>query len=391
MRIAINTLAARGGGGSTFPKNLIAALAEEDKENEYFIFVTEQKEKEFKVKRDNFRFIVCPFASRSVGHRVFWEQTVLPFILKRNKIDVLYLPNSVDIFFAPVRSIITITNMGVFCYGRYPNSKILNIRILLLNKLSKLSLKSSDRVVAVSNFVRDYINEKLGVPWQKIKMIYHGKDEMFCLSSSDAKRDYLKTLGISGDYIFTASKMVPYTNLHGLIEGFELFKKKEANSSMKLLVAGERWDDLYYETLQDLIERNGLKDDVIFLGYVPYDQMPTLHWNARLFVLPSTLEACPITLIEAMGCGAIIAASNIDPIPEICQDTALYFDPYDPEDIAEKIELGLRDEELRRRLSKKAVRRSKDFCWERAARQTLAVFKEVYDKGHNLNAKDILS
>ena len=95
--------------------------------------------------------------------------------------------------------------------------------------------------------------------------------------------------------------------------------------------------------------------------------MVQLYSRASGFVFPSTLEACPQTLIEAMSCGVPIAASNAMLMPEICEGAANYFEPMDPYDIAAKIEMLLFDEKLREHFKKTSLKRSKFFDWEKSA------------------------
>jgi len=92
-----------------------------------------------------------------------------------------------------------------------------------------------------------------------------------------------------------------------------------------------------------------------------------------LYVYPSILESCGKTLIEAMGCGASIAVSNIDPMPEMCADAAIYFNPDDPDDIAEKMLKVLQSDKLRTGLSTKALKRAAYFSWEKTAKEMLDV------------------
>jgi glycosyltransferase involved in cell wall biosynthesis len=98
---------------------------------------------------------------------------------------------------------------------------------------------------------------------------------------------------------------------------------------------------------------------------------------ATLFVFPSLREGFGLPLLEAMISQTPIAASIAPALPEVLQNAALFFDPSDPEDMAEKIIRLLNDEELRRDLIAKGERRALDFSWDRTAEQTLAIYREV--------------
>ena len=121
-----------------------------------------------------------------------------------------------------------------------------------------------------------------------------------------------------------------------------------------------------------------MKDRIIFLGHIPYEVLPYFYKLCRLFVYPSTCENCPNILIEAMACGAPILASDIEPMPEICQDAAIYFDPFSPQDISEKIKTVLENNELLQNLRQLSVKRATYFSWEDAAKKTLHVFESCH-------------
>ena len=90
---------------------------------------------------------------------------------------------------------------------------------------------------------------------------------------------------------------------------------------------------------------------------------------------PSTCENCPNILIEAMACGAPILSSNIEPMPEICQDAAVYFDPFKPQDISEKIKKVLFDNNLIQNLKQLSLKRANCFSWDETAKKTLCILE----------------
>jgi glycosyltransferase involved in cell wall biosynthesis len=113
------------------------------------------------------------------------------------------------------------------------------------------------------------------------------------------------------------------------------------------------------------------------MGYVDHDDLPALHAASSGFVFSSACENAPMTLIEALACGSPIACSDAASMPEICGEAALYFDPYDPADIATALRTLVTSPERRSDLSAAALERASAFSWSRAAEQTLAVFEGV--------------
>ncbi|WP_169704244.1 glycosyltransferase family 4 protein [Candidatus Kuenenia stuttgartensis] len=177
------------------------------------------------------------------------------------------------------------------------------------------------------------------------------------------------------EFILYVSNIYKYKNFFELIHAFSLIKE-QVNPGLKLALVGKSFDDQYTEALKTLVSSKGLEDRVIFFGHISYEELPYFYAMCRLFLYPSTCENCPNILIEAMACGAPILSSNIEPMPEICQDAAVYFDPFNPRDIAEKIQTTLTNDTLIRDLKRLSLRRASYFSWEDTARKTLQVFEK---------------
>jgi glycosyltransferase involved in cell wall biosynthesis len=144
-----------------------------------------------------------------------------------------------------------------------------------------------------------------------------------------------------------------------------------------LWLAGGVLDKQYFKEIQKFVFEHQLDDKIKFLGLVSHERLSELYQSARAFIFPSTLEACPQTLIEAMASGVPIATSNIPPMPEICQQAAVYFDPSDPGEIAKKIEQLIMDPLLCVTLQKYASERIQFFSWDKSAEQLIRVFEKV--------------
>jgi glycosyltransferase involved in cell wall biosynthesis len=104
-----------------------------------------------------------------------------------------------------------------------------------------------------------------------------------------------------------------------------------------------------------------------------------IYKNAYIFVFPSLLESFGNAPLEAMACGCPVLASNAPAIPEVCGDAALYFDPYDPQDMADKIKKVLKDDILRKELITKGYQRVKKYTWEESAQKLLAIMVQAVD------------
>ncbi len=370
VKIAISTLSGISYGGATYFANLIPALSKLDKHNEYHIFTHAGSDLSEMIDQENFFFHEYSGNSHSAFKRLFREQFILPVELRKRKIDIMFTAKNANIMLAPCKTVISIRNMEPLCYKNYENHWILNVFSWLRRKFTLISINNADRIIAVSQFVKNYLENLRPELGDKINVIYNGNP---IIKKSFKKNVYNK----SPTFILSASKFVAYANQLNLIEGYALLyeKNKELPS---LWLAGGILDKIYFEKIQKIISKRNLTNKIKFLGLIPHKHLIELYFQAHAFIYPSTLEACPQTLIEAMACGVPIASSNVPPMPEICETAAVYFDPYDKNDIAEKIDLILFDESLRKRLRKISLERSRFFDWEKTATSLIRVFETAY-------------
>jgi len=310
---------------------------------------------------------------KSAFMRLFWEQFILPYEIKKRKIDIMFTAKNANILFAPCKTIISIRNMEPLCYARYKNHWKLNVFSRLRNILTKISIKKADKIIAVSKNTKSYLMENLPSAEEKIEVIYNGNP----IINSDKENQVNTKEKIS--FLFSSSKFVAYANQFNLIQGYEILNKK-MNDLPSLYLAGGILDKIYFRKIKNFVKANKLTKKIKFLGLIPHESLVKLYSKATAFLFPSTLEACPQTLIEAMACGVPIAASNVPPMPEICENSAIYFDPFDKNDIAEKISLIVTDENLQSRLKKTSLERAHFFDWEKTALNLIKIFRKVYKK-----------
>jgi glycosyltransferase involved in cell wall biosynthesis len=113
------------------------------------------------------------------------------------------------------------------------------------------------------------------------------------------------------------------------------------------------------------------------LGYVSREKLRDLYSGAEVFVYPSLYEGFGLPVLEAMSCGCPVVCSNASSLPEVAGDAAVLVNPLDIEDIAKGIRIAMNS---RVELRKKGLEQVKKFDWEKTARQTLAVYRETYEK-----------
>ncbi|KKU14137.1 MAG: mannosyltransferase B-like protein [Parcubacteria group bacterium GW2011_GWC2_45_7] len=372
MKIAMTLLSGIGYGGVTYFNNLIPALGVVDRENEYHLFVPQGHSLITRMYKENFIFHECIKNNQSALKRFLWEQLILPFKLKEYKVDVLFTAKNLNVFLASCKTVISLRNMEPLAYQEYKNDWKLNAVLWIKLVLTKWSVRKADHVVAVSQAVKDRIIARIPDAEKKITVVYNGNPVPSPVPIA-VEAPYPIGRGKGEDYILTASKFVAYSNQLNLLRGYaELVKRR--SETPPLWFAGGVHDAKYFDKVRAYVENNKLTGRVGFLGLVSHDRLLELMSGASLFVFPSTLESCPHTLIEAMACGVPIVTSNTPPMPEICENSALYCDPNDPEDIANKIERVLSDSPLRERLVQNGLTHAEFFTWDKTARKLVKVF-----------------
>jgi glycosyltransferase involved in cell wall biosynthesis len=191
----------------------------------------------------------------------------------------------------------------------------------------------------------------------------------------DPDSDVLDRFSLPSRFLFSVSNVARYKNQVELVRGYAA---ADATTEMPpLYLAGKTVDRSYANKLASCIENHKLTDKIHRMGYVDRSFLPDIHAASMGFVFSSACENAPISILEAMGCGAPIVCSDAASMPEMCDDAAIYFDPYDPTDIAEKLISLVTDDARRERLACESANRAGRYSWAKAAAQTEELFRNV--------------
>ena len=377
MRIAINALSAVAGGGVTYLNQLFKYLSEIDRNNDYLIITTKKGKGVLVASYKNFQVLSFKFPSISPVFRIFWEQFYLWYILKKNKVTILYAPANIGLIFSSIPTVLMIQTVAPFDYEMIKKQNVYyRLKFNLLRILTSLSIKKARNVIFISDKARKELSHYYKLQKDNTSLIYHGRSEIFKPDLDSRRLMEIKQKYGLDEFILYVSNIYKYKNFFELILAFSLIKDK-INPNLKLVLVGKNFDDQYTELLKTFVINEGMEDRIIFYGHIPYEELPYFYATCRLFLYPSTCENCPNILIEAMACGSPILASNIEPMPEICQDAAIYFNPFSPHDIAEKIQTVLSNNILLQELKQRSLERVSHFSWEETARKTLRVLEGV--------------
>lgn len=360
IRLLINALHARTGGGVTYLRNMLPLLAK-DPDLEVHLCAHEDQQDVLPQGIQNIQYHFLNF------ERGFWrvllrEQMLLPKLARQLKVDITFSPANYGPIFAP-NSVVMLRNAVSVGFVERRPIKLAYWALLFIATL--VSLAASKRAIAVSNYAS---RVGTGFMWDwtrsKVNIIPHGVDSRFCVDAK-TKRDDSIILAVSDIYV--------QKNFKNLLLAFSDLVVE--NAGLKLKIAGRPIDLEYLEELKTIIRDKNLSNNVEFLGSLNVDDLVSLYQKCCIFVFPSTVETFGNPLVEAMACGAPIACSNAAAMPEVLGDAGIYFDPNEIVDMKEKLSQLLNDPKLRDRFSEKAEKRSHEFSWEKTEAKTKMVFQ----------------
>ncbi|MEQ8320947.1 MAG: glycosyltransferase [Rhodospirillales bacterium] len=362
-RILVNALHSKSGGGLTYLKNVLPRIIA-DKALDVHVCLQRGQEqllnpslmdaKIHYIDQDNNLFKV-----------LLAEQIYLPALAKQIEADVIFSPaNYGPIFFHT--SVILIRNALSVAFVERRIRKLLYWSLLYF--ATAISAFKARRVIFVSNYARNSISN--GIKYRhkdNTAVVPHGVNFDLYSPGPMNERDTETMLLVSDIYV--------QKNIHNLLLAMEKIVKKRPG--IKLNIAGDSLDAEYTRRIHRLVSDLKIGGNVNFLGSVKSSELSKLYKTCGLFVFPSTVETFGNPLVEAMASGCPIACSDRAAMPEVGGDAAMYFNPHNVEEIAEVIIGLLENDEQRRKLSEKAIKRAEQFSWDITAKRTINVLTEA--------------
>jgi len=358
VRVLINALHAKSGGGVTYLRNLLPRFGA-DPDLEVHLCLHENQLTAFPEPVEG----VCVHGVRfrdGFARRLIWEQTALPLLARRIRAEVTYSPANFGPLLAPA-PVILLRNAVAVGESERRYSKRLYWKAL--GAMTWASLLCCRRAIAVSDYARSALTRRLpSSVVGRVEVVHHGVDPLFSPPPPGDRRE---------DFVLAVSDLYIQKNLLRLLDAFAVVHREFPHISLR--VAGGALDADYARDLHRTVAKRDLDGHVRFLGHVPAHELADLYRRCVLFVFPSLVETFGNPLVEAMACGAPIVSSDATAMPEVLGDAALFFDPRDTRAMAECIATVLRDADLRRRLGTRAEARARHFSWDETARRTACV------------------
>jgi len=353
-------------GVGRYTKALLENLEQLDKRNEYLVLVRKADWKLWEPKSGNFMRMEV-----NIDPYTFAEQLRLPRLLEELGPDLVHftVPNA-GVFYLG-KKVVTVHDLTLLDFdtsrGTGLKKWLRGLKRLPFRLVLWANTRTATAVVTPTVYVKEQLVRRFGVAGGKIHVTPLAADPLL------GKSEPIEKLGVGKDFLLYWGNYYPYKNVGSTLDALKLLSVKWPN--LQLVLAGK--PDYFQEQLTARAKEMGMGEQVKFLGFVSDGELVSLCKAAALLVLPSLSEGFGLQGLEAMPHGVPVLAANASCLPEVYGEAAVYFDPHDPKDQAEKIDDLLRNDELREKLVRAGYDRVKMYSWERTARRTLAAYRNA--------------
>jgi glycosyltransferase involved in cell wall biosynthesis len=363
-------------GIGRYVMSLINQLEIIDKKNDYLLLLRRKDDQGLRFKNRRFQKVIADYP-----HYSFREQILLPLQLSKLKPDLVHFPHfNVPIFWRG-RFVVTIHDLikheskGAKTTTRW--RPFYWLKHLVYRLVIWLAIKRAVKIVVPSRWWKKEIVRRYRLSPKKVAAIYEGVDESFLepnISHREAKK-VLERYNLQKPFIIYTGSLYPHKNIESLVKAVKRLH-------LVLVVVCAR--SVFYQRFMKKVISLEAEKFVNFAGFVPDNELAVLYQKAEAFVLPSLLEGFGLIGLEAMAAGCPVVCSDIPVLREIYGDAALYFNPYDVKDMAEKIKKVINDKQIGNKLINKGLKQVKKYSWQKMAMETLEVYKNLRHSSENL-------
>lgn len=365
-------------GGAHYIYKLLENLFAIDKENEYRLlfsfFGGVDKNLIAKLKTPNVKTKLLRLPNRILT--TMWEKFSFPSIERLlGELDLFHIPYCHHVIPLKTKLVVTIHDLLPLRFPeQFPQKLLDNYR-----RTHELVIKKAEVVITDSHNSKKDIMELMGVDEKKIRVILLGVDREYRpLADKQRVRQRLRQYHIDGQYILFVGGASDNKNLIRFLKAYKIFRKKSSQPHKLVMVGKTSWG---YDKLMPEVENLGLRQDIIFTGYISDEELVYVYNGADLLVLPSLYEGFGLPPLAAMACGVPVIASNVSSLPEVVAEAGILINPYSIDELAEAMITVLEKTGVRENLIQRGFARAKQFSWEKCARETLEVYKEIAKRG----------
>ncbi|PJC36915.1 hypothetical protein CO046_03060 [Candidatus Peregrinibacteria bacterium CG_4_9_14_0_2_um_filter_53_11] len=367
MRVGVDTQALNGAftGHRIYLDGLMKGFEELYKLNTRELNLNEQREG----ANGNHQLIRLNLVSHELrtARRILHDQIQLPWAAWRSKLDLLFVPAfSVPLLY-PGKIVATVHDLTALDYPEnFPA-----VSRFYWTRLVPYSLRRADRLIAISQYTKDWVVERLGIDPEKIDVVHSACDQRYFRTvSSQEQKEACTRNNLPEEFVMMVGTIEKKRNHETLIRAYSQLK-----DAPPLLLVGKKAHA--WPALEELIHELKLEDRLLVRSEISSKDLPALYQRAALTVVPSLSEGFGLPVLESMASGTPVVVAKSTALPEIAGSAALFFDPHAPEELADQMAKLLHDSALREKLSQLGKTRATEFTWLRTAQQTSAVFSSI--------------
>lgn len=324
LKIAIDLLWVRVnqvGGIESYIRNLLDGMLSLDEDFEIWLLTSRDNAYSFeKYLYDNrFRMYICDIKSANVGKRIIWQNLYLGKTIKKLGLNKCFEPYYCKPFLGVngIKFITTIHDLQAIHFPEYFSK----FKVWWMKISWYQAIKTSAKIIAISNFVKNDIKTHYKVSDEKIEVIYNpvviNKNEVY-----DEKFLKQKYNVEPYNYFFSVSSLLPHKNINTLLEIMYLIKEKKENLPKKIIISGVGGKSK--PELLRKIEEYNLKENVILTPFIENKERNTLYKYCSIFLFPSIFEGFGMPPIEAMMFERPVITTNTTSLKEVTQGNCIY-------------------------------------------------------------------
>jgi len=365
-------------GIGNYSLNLVNELIQIDPSVEYVLYIAHEDEESILPNLPNVKI-------RQLWPAIYpiWENISLPVAVKKDKIDILHcLGNTAPLLLqSSVKLVLSIMDVMFLQSGDFvpkPSTRYQAWGRIYRSIAVPLVARRSDKIVTISEFSKkDIVQLISGITSDEVEVSYLSCDPIFKshLGLPVAERPVFDAEA-SAPYILCLGAEDPRKNTLRFVQSYlNLLEKKQISEN--LIIGGyANWES---SAAFQAVCSAGAEHKVRFLNFISIENLAQLYRNAVAFAYPSLYEGFGIPILEAFSSGCPVIASNVTSIPEVGEDAALYFDPWDVNSIEAALLQIVRDSTLRQKLIARGLQRASQFSWSETARKTLAIYNQCLE------------
>ncbi len=385
LKIVIDVRRIRDFGIGTYIRNLVHALAHVDSVNRYVLVTSPAEARAFAGVPP--QFDVVTYRGNDAQEK---DHVAFPWFLRRFSADLYHIPLNRVPLLMPKPYVVTIHDMASLLFSEREG-----IRANIYRWRFQRGLRRAACVIAVSASTRRDVQNSLGIPGERVRLVYSAPDPEFLRHghAADARaagpqteererQRVLERYQIHYPFLLYAGNIRPQKNIPRLVEAFAVAKNELAAhpiyKDLRLIIIGD--DISHNPAVRRAFLHSRVESGARFLGFVPLDTLRVFYECAEAFVFPSLYEGFGLPPLEAMAVGTPVITSNVSSLPEAVGDAAMLVNPENVFDIARGIREVLLNTELKAELVRRGKERVSRYSWERTAREVLEIYQEAGGK-----------